>query len=246
MKLADALEKLREKLRRYAEQNNFTCDICGREVFSNERICARCMSGLPLHRGKICPVCGRSVAEEGICMECRSRAPSADKLRSAMDHEGEGRKLIVRFKTGQKYLFRALSDLMTPIAQQDFSDCDAVAFIPMTDRARRKRGYNQSFLLAEEIARRTGKPLLSCLEKKRETAAQKTLGRAEREKNLKGCFSVTDKRAVKGKTILVADDTMTTGSTADEIALILRRAGAKKVYYLTATSVPAKNMRARV
>lgn len=241
MKNIPLFERIRAAMRRYEDMHNYTCDVCGREVFGNERLCRACAEALPLHRREICPRCGRSVAEAGVCMECRRSLPAADKMRSAMDHEGEGARLVVRFKTGEKYLFRTLADLMAPLAAREFSDCDLVTSVPMTASARRKRGYDQSRLLAEEIARRSGKPYAVCADKTRETAAQKTLSRAERERNLKGCFRAK-KKAVAGKIVLVADDTMTTGSTASELAAALRRAGAAKVYFLTATSVPQKTL----
>ena len=125
-----------------------------------------------------------------------------------------------------------------PLLEREFADADSLAFVPMTKRARRKRGYNQSRLLAEELSRRSGKQFLDAAEKRRETSMQKSLGRREREKNLKGCFRVTDKGAVRGKRIVIVDDTFTTGSTVSELARTLLHAGAERVYALTVTSVP--------
>ena len=111
----------------------------------------------------------------------------------------------------------------------------------MTKKAQRRRGYNQSLLLAEELSKRSGKPVLYCTEKTRETAAQKTLSRKEREDNLEGSFHILDRSAVKEKSLVIIDDTITTGSTASELADVLLRAGAKEVFLLTFTSVQKKN-----
>lgn len=217
---------------------NCTCDICNREVFGGERICKTCLSALPWNDGAICPLCGRMVAEEGICAECKAKPLAVDRARSVFSHEGEAARLVVRFKGGEKYLKEALFKLLSPFLCEHFSETDALAFVPMTEKAQKARTFNQSRLLAEALAESCGRELLECLEKVRDTDAQKTLGRREREENLKGCFRVTDKTSVKGKNILIIDDTLTTGATSSELATVIKRAGAKEVCLLTVTSVP--------
>lgn len=232
--------RLREEIKKYDDGHNFTCDICGREVFANERVCAQCKRELPWNDGFVCPICGRKVGEEGVCLECKQKPVGVDMARSAFTHEGEAARLVIRFKKGKRYLYRALAELMLPLLQKEFSSVDALTFVPMTERAEKKRGYNQSRLLAEELAARCEKPVLYAAEKRRESKQQKTLGRAEREKNLAGCFHITDRQAVKGKSILIIDDTFTTGSTVSALSDAFKRAGATGVYALTATSVQYK------
>lgn len=222
---------------RYADACNYTCDLCGREVFEGERICAVCRDELPFNTGEICPVCGRRVQEAGICIECKASRPAAERARSCFVHEGDALALIVRFKRGDRYLFRTLSAFLAPLAAQEFPDADVFISVPMTKRALRRRGYNQSRLLAEETARLCGKPYRDAVVKRRETQSQKLLGRSAREKNLEGCFSVTVRDQVRGKRVLIVDDTFTTGATVNELARTLLRAGAASVCALTLTSV---------
>lgn len=232
--------RLSESIKKYDDGHNFTCDICGREVFGNERVCAQCKRELPWNNGNVCPVCGRKVREEGICLECKQKPVGVDMARSAFTHEGEAARLVVRFKKGKRYLYRALAELTLPLLVDEFSGADMLAFVPMTERAEKKRGYNQARLLAEELAARCAKPVLYCVEKRKESKPQKSLSRAEREKNLEGCFHITDKNAVKGKNVLVIDDTLTTGSTVSALSDELKRAGAASVCALTVTSVQNK------
>ena len=234
-------EKLKNAVRRYEESHNFTCDICGREVFSNERVCADCKKHLPWNTPPVCPLCGRKVGEEGICLDCKQKPLAVKKARSCFLHEDEAARLVVRFKRGQKYLFRTLCDFLQPLAAKEFPEADAVTFVPMTEKAERARGYNQSRLLAEELARRCGLELLAPAVKRRETKAQKFLGRAERAENLKGCFHVQDRKAVHGRRILIVDDTLTTGATSSELAETLLRAGAFETFLVTVTSVRKKS-----
>ena len=235
------LQKFFAAIKKYDDTYNFTCDVCGREVFGNERVCTACMKTLPWNNGAMCPFCGRKTEEPGACLECKERPLVVSKARSAFTHEGEAMKLVLRFKRGAKYLCRALGDALYPVAEREFSEAEALTFVPMTEKAEKKRGYNQSRLLAQELAERLQKPCLAPVIKQRESAAQKTLTRSERQTNLEGCFRVTDRAAVKGKRILIIDDTMTTGATSDELATRLKRAGAREVFLLTVTSVQKRD-----
>ncbi len=241
MNIKELWLRLGERVRRYDDGHNFTCDVCGREVFENERICRFCYRDLPLNNGKVCPFCGRRVREEGVCLECKAKPLGVKKARSACLHEGEAARLVVRFKRGEKYLYRALCDLMEPVVKAEFEDADAYLGVPMSEKSLKKRGYNQAELLAEELARRLGKEWIRPVEKRKETGVQKLLGRSDREKNLESVFHVSDRKGVKGRRILIVDDTLTTGATVSVLADALKRAGAAEVYAVTATSVEFKN-----
>lgn len=235
------ISAVRESFQKTERTYNFTCDVCGREVFENERVCSVCFPLLPWNNGHICPLCGRKVKEEGICLECKQEPLRTDLSRAPLLHEGKAIGLVTRFKRGQRYLANTLAEIMLPTLQREFPDAEALLFVPMTEKARKKRGYNQSLLLAEELSVRSGLPVLDVSVKQHETEAQKSLGRRERQKNLERCFHIFDRAAVKGKTLVIVDDTLTTGATTSELADALKRAGAKKVYALTFTSVQNKN-----
>lgn len=233
--------RLKDALRRYDDTHNFTCDVCGREVFGGERICAQCDKLMPHNDGAVCPFCGRKVLEEGVCLECKQKPLASDRARSAFTHEGKAMLLVHKYKNGAKYLYRTFADCMTPIVEREFASAELVTYVPMTKRKEKKRGYNQAFLIAEEIARRTGKTLFTGVEKIKETKAQKTLSREERETNLEGCFRLTDRKSVAGKRVIIVDDTLTTGATTSALATRLKRAKAKEVFVVTMTSVQYKN-----
>ncbi len=233
-------KKIGEWVRRYDDAHNFTCDICGREVFAGERVCAACRKSLPWNGGAICPLCGRRVKEEGVCLECKQQPLSVERARSSLLYEGEASRLILRFKRGEKYLYRAVTELCLSTIKEQFPEAEGLVPVPMTARAKRKRGYNQSLLLCEEFSRKLSLPVVDAAEKRHETKPQKTLGRRERQENLAGCFHVADRAAVKGKALLIVDDTLTTGATVSELSEALKRAGAARVFAFTATSVEQK------
>lgn len=226
------LKRLSERFR----SPNFTCDICGREVFDGARICKACLASLPVIT-LCCPLCGRRVNEAGVCLECKDRRIAAEMCRSVYVYEGEAARLVTRYKDGARYLAGTIASLMLSVLTREFADADALVPVPMTDAARRRRGFDQVRLLAERLSERCGKPVLAAAVKQRETAPQKTLSRREREKNLAGCFHVKERAAVRGKTLLIVDDTLTTGATINALADVLLRAKAKKVYAITLTSV---------
>jgi len=226
------------KLQEIDGKINFTCDVCGSEVFSDEHICFRCRNSLPYNNGFICPYCGRRVLEEGACIECKQKPLTVKKARSVFVHSDEAARLVIRYKSGEKYLYKALAEAMLPLIRSEFADDTMIIGVPMTEGAVKKRGYNQSTFLAKELAKRLSLEYGEPAQKTRETEAQKRLNRREREENLKGCFHVKDRKGVRGKRILIVDDTLTTGSTASALADVLLRAGAANVDLVTATSVP--------
>ncbi len=235
----ELIARIKKAVKQYDDTHNFTCDICGREVFANERICAPCEKLLPFNNALVCPYCGRRVKEEGACIECKASPLGVKKARSVFVHEGEAARLVVRFKRGEKYLYRTIIDTMVPLFDAEFSFVQGIVAVPMTEKAEKKRGYNQARLLAEELSARTGVLFLDALRKEKETPSQKFLSRRDREKNLEGCFRA-DRALVKGKKLLIIDDTLTTGATISAVAAALKRAKAGELYALTVTSVENK------
>jgi ComF family protein len=111
---------------------------------------------------------------------------------------------------------------------------DVIAPVPLHPKTQRQRGYNQAALLAEVVGRAIGVPVEpNLLLQIRPMKPQATLGEKERWENVKGAFGVADPESVKGQIVLVVDDVMTTGSTLNEVAKVLKRAGARCVYCLT-------------
>lgn len=239
-KFTDALNGF---LRENFYNDRLTCAACGADIFSDGFFCLRCEKSVPFNDGFVCSKCGRHIGSDyPVCLECKADMPSYTKARSAFSYEGEIVRLIKNFKTGKKYLADLFSHYMAAKAAKEFADADIAAFVPMTERAVKKRGYNQARLLAEGVSERTGIPLeAELLIKTRDTGEQKELTRRERAQNLKGSFRVHERAKCRGKRILLIDDVMTTGATANAVSQALFGAGAERVYLLTAASVPAKD-----
>lgn len=215
---------------------NFTCDICGKEIFSGNNLCDDCRETVEVNNGPTCPKCGRKTNYPVLCLECKAQVPSYDKALSALVYSSGTRKLILKFKNGEPYLKDYFARFMAEKCKE-ITDADAICYVPMLRRARLNRGYNQAQLLAKELAKLLKLPLYTdAVEKVKKTGQQKSLGQKERLENLQGSFKANGK-VVADKTLIVVDDVLTTGATAEAISTALKKRGAKKIYFVTVASV---------
>ena len=232
--------KLKDFFKKYFFNPSWRCLSCNKEIFTEDYFCADCAKTLPYVKPPICNHCGRAViGEEEYCSTCKNILVDIDKSRSVFNYKDTVAKLIKRAKyNGKRFILDYFAcELANLYVKENFA-VDYITYVPMTKKALRKRGYNQSQYLANGVGNKVGVPVIDCLAKTKETVRQAKLTRNERLKNLQGAFSVTMRKEVKGKSILLIDDVTTTGSTAQVIAHRLKRAGASKVYVLTVASVP--------
>jgi ComF family protein len=141
------------------------------------------------------------------------------------------RSLIHRYKyDNQRYLHEKIALLMRETMKAGGFEAQAVAHVPLHKNRRKKRGYDQSELIAKKLAELTGVPYIPALARTVDTPSQTHLTREERITNVLGAFVI--KADVSGKSILLIDDVLTTGSTAAECARVLAANGAKEVRIL--------------
>lgn len=216
--------------------NDFTCDLCGVETFGTN-LCPDCAKTVVFNDKNTCPVCGRRTARNEICVECKAYLPRFKRAVSPLVYTGGGEKLVKKFKSGSAYLKEYFAELITE-KLNGLPKPDCIVYVPATAKSVRARGYNQSLLLAKAISSKIPVPVIKdAVIKVRDTSSQKTLSRKEREANLSGAFKVQKRSWLKGKTVLLIDDVLTTGSTANELSRVILNAGAKEVYLATAASV---------
>lgn len=175
---------------------------------------------------------------EGRCALCRAGLRGFDAAYCYGSYEGTLRELIHLYK------YRRIETLWRPLAgflaaalplEERF---DAVTAVPLHWRKRWQRGFNQSYLLARDIARRRGLPLSPALGRTRFTQTQAGLSNTERRRNVAAAFRCRRAaKALAGKRVLLIDDVMTTGSTAAACARSLKQAGAARVVLATVARV---------
>ncbi|MCX5783551.1 MAG: ComF family protein [Elusimicrobia bacterium] len=204
-------------------------------------LCPSCKNGLKLLPELHCVRCGVMLSGGGAhCFHCRGSKAVRYKckvIRSAFVFTPQIRAVIHGLKYRNKtylaqYLAKHLLD--TFLLYDELHDCQCLIPVPLSAGKFRQRGFNQSELLARELAKLSGAPMLSdALEKIKNTTSQASLNREQRLENVSDAFCVAKPELIKGKIILLIDDVATTGSTLEACAIALRKAGAKSVKALT-------------
>lgn len=222
---------------------NCTCDVCGEELVADTRyrLCSECVEKLPFVGEHRCLSCGMPLKDESdYCNRCQYEKFAFVKNRSPLTYDGETKKMIYALKFGRKkYIAQTLGALMADEFLKSGMQADIIVFVPMTQKEEKKRGFNQSALLAYEVGGRLNIPVLPALVKIKDTSAQKELHGKERSINLEGAFSCAFEQ-VKSRRLLLIDDIFTTGATANECAKVLLKAGAREVNVLTSAVTTLK------
>ncbi len=236
-----------DKIRRRVLKRGYACDACGAELFNypKRRLCEACEKKLPRTKNP-CPKCGREGISEGVCTTCKANAPKFTQGFSPFVYKGDGAVLLNRLKNGSPRLAAYFGEQMAEhfLERLPITSPLLVVAVPLTKSRERERGYNQAERLAESVVERLVEKGVevevdfTLLEKGKETALQKRATQAERRKNAESAYLLRRRKVFEGRTALLIDDVMTSGSTGSACARKILSAGATAVYFLTATAVP--------
>ena len=198
------------------------CFLC--RGAAENTLCAACDADLPRLSEARCPRCALESARGEVCGRCLAERPHYDATRAALAYEFPGDALVHALKfRGELALAGVLGGLLGKVVVTEDADC--VVPVPLSAERLRRRGYNQ----AAEIARHLGRTKLELdlCERIHDTPPQMELPFAERQRNVRGAFRCT--RLAAGRRIALVDDVMTTGATLNELASVLKDAGASRV-----------------
>ena len=209
------------------------CCGCGRAL---ERLwwCEECYLGLSRIRAPRCEVCsfpfdGEVGGGAMACPNCRGGVFYFEFVVAVFRSRGRVRELVHELKYGRRSWASRPLGLM---ASEGLGDERMVAYgpqvivpVPLHFLRERDRGFNQSELIAREVGRAAGLPVVGLLERVRATTTQTQFDRRERKRNLQGAMRVRQSRGMKGRRILLVDDVLTTGATLNECARVLVEAG---------------------
>ena len=212
------------------------CIICKNKT--HKFVCEKCESKIRYLKPPICKICGEpkdKYFKGELCEDCAIEEPPFIMARSIVLYEGPIKDALHKFKfNGKTRLSSFLSRLMISYLENGdirMDPIDLIIPVPLSKNREKQRGYNQSKLLAEEIAKHFSINLDdSSLKKTKDVVPQFELAREQRLLNIKGAF---ESAPVKGRNILLIDDIYTTGATAKEASSALKSAGAKQVFVLT-------------
>lgn len=213
------------------------CPVCDKIVVPyGEKICLDCLRKLQVISAPWCMRCGKKIISDGLyCNDCLTKEHIFDRGRSLYEYHSVAPS-VYRMKYGGRQEYAAyfgeemaenLGDFIRQVNPDGFIP------VPLHKKRLRQRGYNQAALLAKAVGRATDIPVYEhYLGRIKYAPPLKNQNPKERENNLKNAF-IIKQNDVKLNTIIIIDDIYTTGSTMDEIAAVLKRAGVKNVYFMT-------------
>ena len=220
------------------------CAGCGAESeeFADEiLLCESCRKQFTDSVSARCPRCGAVAA--GDCPACRKRRPKFERLVTLGPYAGSLRTAVLRLKRpGHEAFATAMGQWLADRVVTVLNEVEAplvladslVTPIPMHWVRRVAQQANSPDLLAAALAARLSLPLSdSALVRRRNTRKQGPMLRTERLQNVRGAFDVRPEASFTDKHVIVVDDVVTTGATCDEVARVLRRAGARRVTVAT-------------
>ncbi|NNM76519.1 ComF family protein [Sphingomonas sp. ID1715] len=214
------------------------CASCGAIVAGQGSFCVPCWSRLDFLAGPACAGCGlpfeQDQGEDARCAACLAQPPRHDGVRAAVAYGEVARALVLKLKHGRRIgMARIIGAHLSRIAPAE----PKALLVPVPLHRWRiwRRGFNQSALVAQEVARRTGLELRTdLLERRKATPMLGGLGRLVRARTLRGAFAVPSEArpVLQGRSVLLVDDVYTSGATANGCAAALKRAGAAQVVVL--------------
>ncbi len=196
-----------------------------------------------------CGICGK-IAPNSLCKKCEIELKKQsdiniinqgkeiedkyfNEIMYIFKYEGQIRKLIIDYKFNEKsYIYLTFINFLLKNKKifENIKNYDTIIPVPISKKRLKTRGYNQSLLLAAEIAEQTNLELVNnCLIKTKNIIEQSKLNKEDRRKNIQGVYELKNKKIIEDKKILLIDDIYTTGSTVNECSKILRQGKPNKI-----------------
>lgn len=196
------------------------CPLCNKVILADEKFCEKCKEKFPEFVIKSCAIGG---------IPCVSPFFYCDNFAKAV------RRLKFNNRTQFAY---ALSFPLCEVISKEYSEIkfDCITYVPMHKTKYYKRGYNQAQLLAKHCSQNLNMPLEKLLIKHKNNKEQHNCTKKEKEKNVRGVYKEADKNIIKGKTVLLIDDVITSGYTLGECCKILYKNGATNICCATVCS----------
>lgn len=220
------------------------CIACREPLGQGRGFCATCWSRIVFLDGPMCECCGLPFGvdpgEGARCAACLAKPPSYDRARAILAYDEKSRAPILSLKHSDRLeLVPGFALWLERTGKHLIADSDLIAPVPLHRMRLWRRRYNQAAELARALGRRAGKPVaVQALVRSRPTESQGAMASARaRRRNVLGAFRVPQPKLVAGRSVLLIDDVLTTGATAEACARALKRAGAARVHVLALARV---------
>ncbi len=200
-------------------------------------LCEECLSKISLINMEACKYCGKQLKTDTrkVCPQCTGEKNYSNVF-SSCEYSGLIRDKLLEYKfKGNKQLYKVFASfIIDKLKMTNQVGFDIIISVPLHLSKLEERGYNQSELIAKEIAQYFLIPLsINNLVKSKPTESQSKLDKKGRSINVKGAFCVRDNYEIRDKKVLLVDDIITTGATVNECSKVLVQAGAGEVYVVT-------------
>lgn len=214
------------------------CPLCGEGIERQTGLCAPCWSTLVIPAEPQCASCQRPLEVESrnenlMCVVCMADPPRHSGITSATLYTDASRKLVLTLKHGRKIALAPLMGRLIAARMPTFDDEPLLVPVPLHRWRLWQRGFNQAALLAQELGKACGmKLVLDALVRRKSTPSLGGLGKRARARALAGALAVHPKHAdqIKGRSILLVDDVLTSGATSNAATRALLAAGATSVH----------------
>ena len=223
------------------------CAGCAEIIDEVDGFCAACWVSLEWLGDNGCERCGMPLeaTDAEQCGRCLAAPPPLDRMRAAVAYGPLSRVIALKLKYGRRVaLARTMARYMAPLLGPH---ADAILVpVPLHRRRLWWRGFNQSGLVARQLSERWQVPVdQHLLRRTRPTPPLKGMNEAQRRNAVRGAFTAVEGRRIDGRTVILIDDVLTTGSTAAACAKALRKAGAGRVELISWARVvrPSQLMR---
>ena len=207
------------------------CAGCGAIVGQLHSFCPDCWTEVEFLGDSGCSTCGLPLeaTDAELCGVCIAKPPRIQRTRSAVAYGDLSRSIAIKLKYGRKVaLARTMARYMAPLVSKD--SAPILVPVPLHRTRLWQRGFNQSALVARELAKATGlRSEERLLRRVKRTPALKGMSLSQRRKVVAGAFNVDPSAELAGCTVVLIDDVLTTGSTANACARALKLAGAERV-----------------
>ncbi|MGB0671970.1 MAG: double zinc ribbon domain-containing protein [Rhodospirillales bacterium] len=221
------------------------CPACGAEVQGGGDLCGDCYPKMTFLDEPLCQCCGLPFPYEtglkGVCGACARQQPRFQRARAALVYDDASRGMILALKHADRTdLVPAFARWMARAGRPLLAEADLILPVPLHWSRLMGRRFNQSAELARALSRMARRPFCpGLLRRKRRTRPQGHLSRRGRIRNVAGAFHLAPGAAgrIQGKRVLLIDDVLTTGATAESCAKVLLRGGAAAVDVLTLARV---------
>ncbi len=218
------------------------CTMCDCTVEPSDKlICPSCAKTLRFTSDPFCLKCGKQLSHEETeyCSDCEKKRHSFDAGRSLFPYSDRVIKSLYRLKYSNRPGYAEFYGMKMALVFSELIEkwgVQVIIPIPLHKSRLKVRGYNQAALMAGALGALAGIPVAEdALVRVKKTRPQRLLDASARQDNLKNAFKI-GRFDVKLETVLLVDDIYTTGCTIDEVCRVLRQAGAKEIYFLTAAA----------